>query len=1061
MSNRKNYELIMQIKGELGSNFRNSFNTASESVRGLQNRLGDLKKTQNDVSAYQNTQKAIDELKKKKEELINTDGVKASEIEKVNRELDKQTQKHGDLSDKLKTAGVDTNNLTNENNRLGDEYDKLKEKQERMATLENWQQRNSEALSRARTDFLATTAVVAAAGATFYKAFISPAASFEAEMSNIAALTGYNAEQMKRLGDEVRATAQATGTPIGELAAKANQLVEVGGDLDLVISQMRYGTNLANATRTEIGLVYDFTSAAMKTFHMEAEESRAVMDSMAYTTSLTNLTLSQIAESYVNVGGSAKTAGFGINDVNAQLIVMSEAGLKGGAAGTSLNAILRNLSTPTAKAAGTLKELGVELYDAEGASRDMFDVMGDLQNCLSDFSDEERNNTLSDIFDTVALKGWNMLADEGIDNIRELSVNIESASGKYGGLGQAAGMAGVQLDNLKGDLALNKVAISELGMSIGEIFLPNIREAAQGMTGMINSASEWVRENPENVKQAVEFASKLALLTVAVKGLNLAYRAGKAELLGFMQLKAGASITGGRLARTLSTMNPVVAGIGLTFAGVAVAVELNKKKMRELREEYADPYLFDNGGQKLNELTSNIIENTRFQRENAQAVINSRERLSEIRTEIQRANIDLEFYGMNLREHGTLTPAEAEAMYEPFNNLAGALEDNFKIRYENVFEAFKIASGEVAETLGVDVHIISGILDDFNQRYTDRMSDSRGMVNEMFNRVSAGEILTIEDYEILQGETEFMRRLELATSDISKEFHRIRENIDNIDFGTNYAEAISEMENLKRFTDEYRQEIEEAHRIMQDEIEAQRRIARELYIDSGDMHAYNATLDGLAVVEKMITENYRKDFEQIWAEVTEIGEHAQKQFLDARKNLVDNMSYGDTFWAAFRADWSTGFGLWGDRDKKLEENLIGDLREAINASSDLIYRIEMPNLTIRTDVDDRASDVIYRMRNSEYAPIDKSEYYRQLQTPSYARNNSLAKTNTKPIHVTIDDNSGKEIIVEVNYAPVITIQGNASDNLEDILQRERQGLKQEFADMIRESEIFEKRTRFK
>jgi len=82
---------------------------------------------------------------------------------------------------------------------------------------------------------------------------------------------------------------------------------------------------------------------------------------------------------------------------------MSEAGLKGGAAGTALNEVLRNLSAPTKAASDALDELNIALYDtATGASRDMIDIMGDLEAKLNEMSDAQRNAALSTIFDTVA-----------------------------------------------------------------------------------------------------------------------------------------------------------------------------------------------------------------------------------------------------------------------------------------------------------------------------------------------------------------------------------------------------------------------------------------------------------------------------------------------------------------------------------------------------------------------------------------------------------------------------------------------------------------------------------
>ncbi|MDR2558204.1 MAG: phage tail tape measure protein [Oscillospiraceae bacterium] len=1089
MSSRKEYELIMAIKAELGSNFRSSFNTASESVRGLQTRVSELNKVQGDVSAYRNTEKAIADLKAKKEELINTEGVKASEINKVNKQIEKQEEKLAGLNDKLKESGVDTRNLSSESEKLGEEYRKLKAEQEKLANLDKWEKENAAALSRARADFLATTAVVTAAGAAFYRAFITPAANFEAEMSNIAALTGYNAEQMKRLGDEVRSVSQATGTPIQELASKANMLVEAGGDLDLVIEQMRYGTNLAKGTGTEIGLVFDFTSAAMKTFHMEAEESRAVMDSMAYTTSLTNLNLSQIAESYVNVGGSAKNAGFGINDVNAQLIVMSEAGLKGGAAGTSLNAILRNLSTPTDKAAGALEELGVRLYDAEGASRDMFDIMGDLQNSLSDLTDEQKNNYQQTIFDTVAQKGWNMLADEGIDSIRELSDNIAGASEKYDGLGQSAGMAGVQLDNLKGDLALNKVAISELGMSVGEIFLPKIREAAQGMTGMINSASGWVKENPETVRQVVELGGKIAVLTVGVKGFILAKAAATKQIIGFKMMANGAAAGAGTLARALQTANPVVAGVGLTLAGLATAVELNKAKMRELSELYADPLLFDNGGRKLSEITDEFIKNTRYAYENAQATIATRESVDNLRYDIQGASRDIDIYGNNLRQHGTLSPKEAEALREPIADLARLLNEITDIRFEGMIDGFKNAAG-IASELGVDVAKVVGGLEGLNRGHNDNVTNAQLTIDDYLNAIyrGKGEGVTQEEHEEFQRAMDYLRSLE--TLEERRTLEKEISNFSQIDFGSDYKAAQAEAERLIQYKDELISAIHEAQKA-QDELYESGMWRVEHDYEHGQISRYEfeQAIKLLELSRSSSQESAHEYIEAINAEIRNVFEKALGQVQSAERNLFNNMSTAQMLLSGFVGKWHTS----GDYDsiiagsnkslfdtRNLLEDSIGNTyRNPVFVDGALNQRVKdnisgFLTLEAAADYYTQKGDTFAAIMREYYEDdavmrahfeerISNSEKYRRLQEPAYMSNSSAKTrgTSVEPINVTIADSSGKEIKVEVNYAPVITIEGNASDDLEGILQREREGLKREFADMIRESEVFEKRTRYK
>jgi TP901 family phage tail tape measure protein len=1050
MSNRKNYELIMAIRAELGGNFRGTFSTASESVRGLQTRVTELQKVQKDVSAYRDTERAIADLKAKREQLSQTDENYKKNLSDLNRQIDRQEQNLAGLNNKLKESGVDTQNLSAESARLGEEYRKLKAEQEKLANLDKWEKQNAEVLSRARADFLKTTAVVAGLGAAFYGAFISPAASFEAEMSNIAALTGYNAEQMKRLGDEVRATAQATGTPIDELASKANQLVEVGGCLDLVVAQMRYGTDLANATRTDMGLVFDFTSAAMKTFRLEAEESRAVMDSMAYTTSLTNLTLSQIAEAYVNVSGAANNAGFGINDVNAKLIVLSEAGLKGGAAGTSLNAILRNLSAPTNKAAAALHELGVELYDIEGASRDTFDIMGDLERRLASLNDEDRNNALSDIFDTVALKGWNMLADEGIDNIRELSDKIGEASEKYGGLGQSAGMAGVQLDNLKGDLALNKAALSELGMSIGEIFLPNIRAGAQGMTGMINTAGEWVRENPETVRQVVELGGKIALLTVGVKAFRLAKAAATKEVIAFRLASSGASATAGTLARRIQTLNPVSISAGIAIAGIALAVREVNKYIQEYKETFVDPLLFDNGGVRINELTDNLINNTRVQRENTQAVLDSRSRYSEIRHEIENINAELGFYGRNLRENGILTDYEAEAMREPFRNLISALEDDFNNSFNVVYSGLKNVSETVLEQIGADVIGIGGILRQFKKDHLGDLRSSQERVDYLFSLAADGEEIDLKE---LQAEMEYAARIEEITSDRTRERRRIENDLLRIDFGGNVEEAIEELTRLDDFLGENQDLLNETRKAIQESADELRDVAHIRYELGKDcFDRLNSNLEAINLAEYLAIKTNTEQFENFNSDVREIAERLKESLSEVRDPVYAH-------WLEIGMQLTDGSDAHRLRvEAELEDHkALKELNEMMNSINAIIRNTYVSPITIdvipikkdsaflfqNQNINIKAAEMAWRYGREKprdipshagglaYVPYDGyiAELHRGERVLTAKENESI-----KPLSVSLSDSSGKEIKIEVTYAPVLNIEGNAPDNLKEILE---------------------------
>ena len=346
----------------------------------------------------------------------------------------------------------------------------------------------------AGTAMKAVTTAVVAAGTAVYALGAASAKigmEFEHEMTNLTAITGMSADEMDKVSKGIRGIATDTGMSVIELAKNAKMVAEAGGDVDLMMAQMTHGANLALASQTDLATTLDFLGSSMKTFGIEAEDTQGVVDSFAAVTTLANLELSQLAESFVNVGGSASSAGLGIDDVNSFLITFSNAGLKGGAAGTALNAVIRNLSTPTKKAAEELEALGISLYDAEGKSRDMYEIMYDLEGALSDMTDAQANQTQSIIFDSVALKGWNMIMDEGVEIIKETAVDLGKMSDAFDGAGQTAGMAGVLTGDLKGNLDKLKAGVTDLGLSLYEDLdspLGEVVGKAQGYVAELSQA---------------------------------------------------------------------------------------------------------------------------------------------------------------------------------------------------------------------------------------------------------------------------------------------------------------------------------------------------------------------------------------------------------------------------------------------------------------------------------------------------------------------------------------------------------------------------------------------
>src|SRR5699024_3456480 len=178
--------------------------------------------------------------------------------------------------------------------------------------------------------------------------------------------------------------------------------------------------DLAAASGMELARTSDIVTDAMSMFGMEAEEAGRMADTLAAASSSTNTDVDQLGEAFQYVGANAHAAGMDIEQTSAFLGVLADNGIKGSKAGTTLNAMLRDLKDGAEDGKLAVGNQTVALYDSEGQMRDMTDVMDDLIIATEDMSDEQRDQAISSIMGEQALKGFNVYANEGAGVIGEL-----------------------------------------------------------------------------------------------------------------------------------------------------------------------------------------------------------------------------------------------------------------------------------------------------------------------------------------------------------------------------------------------------------------------------------------------------------------------------------------------------------------------------------------------------------------------------------------------------------------------------------------------------------------
>jgi len=205
---------------------------------------------------------------------------------------------------------------------------------------------------------------------------------------------------------------------------------------------------------------------------------------MAKTSQKSNTSVQQLGEGILVVAGTATSTGQELSTLNTSLGVLADNGIKGGEGGTHLRNVLLSLASPTDKAAAQLKSLGVSVYDSQGNMRQLNDIMNDLNGELSNMSQEERTNALSDIFNKTDLNSVNALLGATTGRFDELSEAIIDSNGA------AQAMAETMESGLAGAERSFNSAVEGMQIEIGSLFAAMKQGFMEDATGIIRTFTQ-------------------------------------------------------------------------------------------------------------------------------------------------------------------------------------------------------------------------------------------------------------------------------------------------------------------------------------------------------------------------------------------------------------------------------------------------------------------------------------------------------------------------------------------------------------------------------------------
>lgn len=603
MASKKEFEMLFALNARMNGGFSSTFSKAQAEFTRLGKEIQGLHRVQGDIESWQKQQSAIDATRSKLEslqkqhdllqrEIKETEGSTAGlEREKVKLEqrikdteaaLERQNQKLETTGEKLKKAGVNTNDLTEESARLAGQLKELEAAQDDAAKgAASFGERSVQA-------FEAAGQALAAAGiaeamreiAQAYLECVGVAADFQETMSGVEAISGATAEEMallsakaKDLGADTKFTAKEAGDAMGYMAMAGWKARDMLSGLEGVM-------NLAAASGEDLAATSDIVTDALTAFGMTAADSGRFADILAVAASNANTNVAMMGETFKYVAPVAGALGYSAEDTALAIGLMANSGIKASQAGTTLRSVITRLSTDAGAsktqlgALGVLTEqLSVAFYNADGSARAMRDVIADCREAWAGLSKEQQISYAKTIAGQEAMSGWLALMNATQADVQKLAVSVDNCAGA------AERMAKIRLDNLNGQLTLMNSAWDALRVTIGEQFNPELRKAAELGTDVLGWLDEFVRENPALVKGVMTFAGVMGTATVAVTGVNAALKVFQALNVAALFTGPAGAILGGAAA---------VAGLTAAVVGLVTAANEGVPTVRELTEAARD-----------------------------------------------------------------------------------------------------------------------------------------------------------------------------------------------------------------------------------------------------------------------------------------------------------------------------------------------------------------------------------------------------------------------------------------------------------------------------------------
>ncbi|MCD8198249.1 MAG: phage tail tape measure protein [Lachnospiraceae bacterium] len=675
---------------------------------------------------------------------------------------------------------------------------------------------------------------------------VSTAASFESQMSVVESLSGATAEEMDVLTEaakEMGATTSFTATEAGEAL---EYMALAGWETEEMVEGLSGVVNLAAASAMDLGTASDIVTDYLSAFGLSASDADAFVDKLTYAMSSSNTTTEQLGEAYKNCAATATQLGYDLDETTAVLMVMANAGIKGGEAGTALSSIMTRLGNNVSGCRDLLESYNIEVYDAQGNVNSLSDILSGMQEVWAGLTDEQKSNLSYTVAGKTAQSELMTVLGDTTGSLEEYTEGLRDCTGA------AQEMAETRLDNFNGQITLLDSAMDALKTTMGEAVLPTLTEFAEITTDGVTALNDFLSTHEGVTAALVSLGVGLAAATIALAATSTA---AKKLATSFLELTAAMATNPITLAAV------AIAGLGTAVATFVALTGDASSEVTDLKDEVsnltdtvnenAEAYEESNEqnetaaenysdmAEELSELLD-VTDRTTAQQERLESIIEQLNEafpelaiaydettdainmsdealLSYLDTQAEQAQYESDVERMNelyeeqaeataLLEEAKTTLAEKEEEFaeqqQTYINMGEAYADaidSSRIELGNYQQAVDEAEAAL-ETINTELEEVTGKINEYGDAAAESENDTDIAVNAMENLVTSLEALEegyTEAYdaalESLQGQMDLWDQASEIAATSAEDITTALES--QIEYWTTYAENLENLNN--------------------------------------------------------------------------------------------------------------------------------------------------------------------------------------------------------------------------------------------------------------------------